>query len=238
MLILLIIVSCQTAREGNTKVAGNIRGVPGELMKLVEVGPSNSVVIDSVIIGKSGDFSFHLNLKEPGLYLLSLPPNNILIFELRPGDTVGIKSGGISHLEDVIITGSPSSSDMKKFFNATFRNRRVYDSLQSSLLSHQGDPDFAGFSKKLDESLKPVWENQHTLETEYVNRHLNSLTSLLILNQGIGTSPVLTFHNDSVYFLKIDSSLGRSFPGNKHAVFHHNRIIREREMEAVKKQTR
>ena len=238
MLILLIIISCRTGREGNTKVAGKIRGVPGELLKLVEVGTSNSVTIDSVIIGKSGDFAFHLNLGEPGLYLLSLPPNNILIFELRPGDTVGIKSEEISHFEDAMITGSASSSDMEKFFNTTFRNRRVYDSLQNSLLSHQADPDFAGFSKKLDELLKPVWENQHALETEYIDRHLNSLTSLLVLNQGIGTSPVLTFQNDSVYFLKIDSSLGRSFPGNKHAVFHHNRILKEREMEAMKKQTR
>lgn len=238
LLMFVFMVSCHMARVGNTRVGGNINGASGKLLKLEEVGPSNSVAIDSVIPDKSGNFTFQLNLKETGLFLLSLPGNNRLVLELRPGDTVGIISSGASQLENALITGSDCSSDMKQFFDATFSNRKIYDSLQSSLLAHQGDPDFAGFSKKLDESLKPVWENQHALETAYIDRHLNSLTSLLILNQGIGTSPVLTFHNDSNYFLRIDSSLSRTFPGNRHAVFHHNRILREREMESIKKQTR
>jgi len=235
-LLLLIMVSCKTAREGNTGVSGNIGRSPGQLLKLEDLSPVNSLTIDSVILDEQGNFSFRLEEKEPGLYVLGLPGKHRLVLELRPGDTVSVTAPDGSKLEDAVITGSPASSEMKQFFEFTGRNRRIYDSLQGSLLTHQDDPGFAELSKELDESLKPVWEAQRALETSYIDRHLNSLTSLLILNQGLGTSPVLTFHTDSVYFLKLDSSLSRACPGNKHAVFHHNRIIRERELEAVKKQ--
>ena len=235
LLILLLMVSCRLARESNTSVGGNIGRASGRLLKLEEVGPGNSITLDSVILDESGNFTFRFVLKETGLYLLSLTGNNRLVLELRPGDTLRITSSDGSKLQDAMITGSVSSSDMKQFFDTTFRNRKIYNSLQSSLIIHQDDPDFAELSKKLDESLKPIWENQRALETAYLERHLNSLTSLLILNQGIGTSPILTFHTDSVYFLKLDSSLGRAFPGNKHAVFHHNRILQERALESMKK---
>ncbi|MEI8007144.1 MAG: DUF4369 domain-containing protein [Bacteroidota bacterium] len=236
--LLLGLVSCHTAREGNTTVGGNIGRASGQMLKLEDLSPVNSLTFDSVIIGEPGNFDFRFNAKEPGLYLLGFSGKNRLLLELRPGDTVRVKAADGSNLEDAVITGSPASSDMKKFFGLTAGNRRIYDSLQGSLLSHQDDPGFAELSRNLDESLKPIWENQRALETSYVDSHLNSLTSLLVLNQGIGTSPVLTFQNDSVYFMKIDSSLSKSFPGNKHVVFHHNRVLRERELEAMKKQTR
>jgi len=238
LLILLLMVSCRLAREGNTSVNGSIGRSSGRLLKLEDVGPVNSVTLDSAILDEKGNFVFHFISKETGLYLLSLPGNYRLMLELRPGDTVRIKSSDGSQLEESSITGSASSADMKQFFGLTSRNRKIYDSLQCSLLTHQDDPDFAKLSKKVDESLKPVWEDQIALETSYINRHLNSLTSLLILNQGLGTSPVLTFHTDSLYFLKLDSSLSKAFPGNKHVVFHHNRILQERALESIKKQSK
>ncbi|MCX6286519.1 MAG: hypothetical protein NTY96_05345 [Bacteroidetes bacterium] len=238
VLFLLIMVSCHTDREGNTGVSGNIGRASGQMLKLEDVSPVNYLTLDSVMLGEPGNFAFSFDSKEPGLYLLGLAGKYRLVLELRPRDKVRVTASDGSKLQDAVIKGSPSSSDMKQFFEATGRNRRIYDSLQGSLLTHQDDPGFAELSKKLDESLKPVWENQRSLETSYIDRHLNSLTSLLILNQGIGTNPVLTFHNDSVYFLKLDSSLSKAFPGSKHAVFHHNRILREREMEAMKQRSK
>lgn len=235
---MLAVVSCHTVREGNTGVCGNIGRASGRLLKLKEVSPANSLTLDSVILGEQGNFAFRVVLKETGLYLLGLEDKYRLVLELKPGDEVRVTASGGSGLLDAVISGSPASSDMMEFFKSTGKNRRIYDSLQGSLLMYQDDPEFAELSKQLDESLKPVWDHQRTLETSYIDNHLNSLTSLLILNQGIGTSPVLTFLNDSVYFLKLDSSLGKAFPGNKHVVFHHNRIVKEREMEAMKKQTR
>ena len=237
LLFLLLMLSCNTARKGNTSVSGNIGRAPGLMLKLEEVSPVNSLTIDSVILGETGNFAFRFDSRENGLYFLDLDGKYRLVLEISPGDTIRVTASGGSNLRNAVISGSPGSSDMKQFFDATNRNRRIYDSLQSSLLLHQDEPGFAELSRKLDESLKPIWENQRSLETSYIDNHLNSLTSLLILNQGIGTSPVLTFRTDSVYFLKLDSALSKAFPGNKHAVFHHNRIAKEREMEAMKKHT-
>jgi hypothetical protein len=237
VLLLLALVSCQTSKKGNTEVSGNIGRSSGRVLKLEDISPVSSLVTDSVTLGEVGNFDFSFNIKETGLYLLGVSGKYRLVLEISPGDMVSVSAPDGSMLKDAVISGSPASCDLKKFFDLTDRNRRIYDSLRHSLVNHQEDQDFAELSKKLDESLKPVWESQRALETGYIDGHLNSLTSLLVLNQGIGTSPVLTFQTDSVYFLKLDSSLNKAFPGNKHSVYHHNRILREREMEAMKKQT-
>ena len=238
LMLLLLTVSCSKKTQGISNISGRITDAPGQLLKLQELGMQESKTIDSVILDSKGDFSFSIFSKPTGLYLLSLPHVQLLVVELNKGDSVKVNSSLKSFPFGASFSASDNSRDLLDFFNITNGNRKIYDSLESTLLTHQYDPDFALLSRKLDESLKPLWEKQRELEITYIDRHLSSLTALLILNQGLGSSPVLTFKDDSVYFLKLDSSLSRAFPGNMHAVFHHKRIIQEREMAAMKKNYR
>jgi hypothetical protein len=238
LLLPVCIGSCNPARQGNTTVSGCISNASGKLLRLEEVDPEKVSPLDSVILGGSGDFTFNIASKEAGIYLLALPKPLKLILEIRPGDQVRISCAEESYPLGAEISGSGNSSDMMEFFRMTALNRMIYDSLQNVLLSHQGEPDFDELSKKLDESLEPVWERQRALEISYIGKHLQSLTSLLILNQGIGVSPVMSFQFDSVYFVRLDSALNKEFPGNRHTVFHHNRIIQERETQAMQRQSR
>jgi len=234
----LLICSCSQGKKGNVILSGRIADAGGQKLLLQDLDMQFSKTVDSVTLDPEGNYSFNIRLKEPGLYLLSLPKLQPLVLELKPGDSIGISSVSTSFPSGARLTGSADSRDLLEFFNTTNSNRKIYDSLENVLLVHQDEPGFAILTNKLDESLKPLWEKQRELEINYIERHLNSLTSLLILNQGLGVSPVLTFKNDSVYFLKLDSSLNKAFPGNKHVVFHIKRIIQEREVETMKQRSK
>jgi hypothetical protein len=185
-----------------------------------------------------GKFSFKVLSDETGLYLLGISKLTPLVLEVSPGNSVRISGSVINFPADVIISGSDNSLDLLGFLNASAVNRKKFDSLENILISRQDDPGFAELTRELDESLKPVWDSQRTLEIKYIDEHPNSLTSLLVLNHGLSVSPLLTFKDDSVYFLRLDSSLNKAFPGNKHAGFHHKRIIQEREVETLKKRSK
>ena len=234
LISLLISSSCSEKKKGNTNISGTITNASGQLLMLQELGVQNSTTLDSLTLDTTGVFSFTLQLQEAGLYLLSLPRHSPLVLEVMPGSFVKILGSCKSFPSDVVISGSDNSLALSGFFISTNENRIIYDSLENVLMTHQEDPDFAVLSNKLDESLRPVWEGQKKLETDYITRHPNSLTSLLVLNQGLGVNPLLIYKNDSVYFIRLDSSLNKAFPGNKHALFHHDRIIQERAINAMK----
>jgi hypothetical protein len=59
----------------------------------------------------------------------------------------------------------------------------------------------------------------------FIDNHPASLASLIVLNYAFGMSPVLSPDEDSAYYQKLDSTLSRQFPGNKHVKFHHRRIM-------------
>lgn len=235
---LLIIVmagaACSHDRHGRTVINGLISGIPGSPVKFFELGPEHTVRLDSLSLDADGRFTIKLDSGETGLYLLRTTKPTPLVLELKPGESVWISGPGLNFPEDIIIKGSPGSIDLLDFFKASLANSKKFDSLEHLLVSHQDEPGFAELSRKLDESLKPLWEKQKDLEINYIRNHPGSLTSLLVLNHGLGVSPLLTYRDDSVYFLKLDSSLGQAFPGNKHVVFHHKRIIQAREIEAIK----
>jgi len=233
-IIVMAGASCSRDRHGRTVISGMITGIPGSPVKFLELGPEHTVKLDSLALDADGRFILKLDSGETGLYLLRTTRPTPLVLELSPGESVWISGPGLNFPEDIIIQGSPGSIDLLDFFKASSVNSKKFDSLEHLLVSHQDEPGFAELSRKLDESLKPLWDKQKDLEINYIRKHPSSLTSLLVLNHGLGVSPLLTFRDDSVYFLKLDSSLGKAFPGNKHVVFHHNRIIQAREIEAIK----
>jgi len=237
-LILLSISSCSVKKNSNATISGMISEAPGQTLVLQELDLENSTALDSVTLNGEGKFSFSVQVKKTGLYMLRLPKLAPLVLEVNPGDSIKILGSFKFFPGDVTIEGSGNSLDLLGFLNASDQNEKKFDSLEILLISHQEDPDFAKLSDKLDELLKPLWENQRALEITYIEDHPASLTSLLALNHGLSTSPLLTFEDDSIYFLKLDSSLNKAFPGNKHVDFHHKRIIQARELQGMKRHSK
>jgi hypothetical protein len=58
----------------------------------------------------------------------------------------------------------------------------------------------------------------------FINKYSSSLASLIVLNRKFGPNAVFKEDIDLGYFLKIDSGLMKTYPGNKHAIDHHIRV--------------
>jgi len=180
-----------------------------------------------VILDESGNFTSDSFLKETGLYLLSLTGNNRLVLELRPGDTLRILLTTDQNFRMPWLQIGQQQPTWSSSLIRPSGTGKIYNSLQSSLITHQDDLDFAELFKEAGWIPQPIWKISVLLKTAYFRAALNSLTSLLILNQGIGTSPILTFHTDSVYFLKLWQFPWQGIPRQQACCFHHNRILQE-----------
>jgi hypothetical protein len=101
----------------------------------------------------------------------------------------------------------------------------MVDSLDMLLAERQDSSDYYNLTQKLDTSFREIWENQRALETTFINNHSGSLASLVVLNYAFGMSPVLNMDEDFRYYQALDSTLSISFPGNKHVLFHHQRVM-------------
>ncbi len=243
-IMILLFCSCSQQKTCNTIISGRIqdagsrmqdagarmRDAGSRMLLLQELGLDRSTNIDSVILNNEGKFLFRLSSDSTRMYLLRLTEHAPLVLEIVPGDSVKVVGAFSSFPEDVTISGSLNSSDLQGFFKVSAKNKVSFDSIQNILISRQDDPDFAKLTSTLDELARPIWERQKTLEKDYIDKHPASLTSLLVLNHALSLSPVLKFDEDSLYFLRLDSSLNHAFPGNKHAEFHHKRIIQAREL--------
>ena len=70
----------------------------------------------------------------------------------------------------------------------------------------------------------------------FINKNSNSLASLIVLNYSFGMNPVLSPEKDFAYYQKLESTLFRKFPENKHVKFHHQRVLELQRKASIRRQ--
>ena len=100
------------------------------------------------------------------------------------------------------------------------------DSLTDLLHKHQYDDDYYQLTLAFDDIFGKIWEDQKTYERNFIDQHPGSLATLLVLNYAFGPRPVLSEEDDWAYYKKVDSTLMKKFPTNKHVLYHHKRIVK------------
>jgi hypothetical protein len=226
---LIIMVSCSSGKHGHTVVSGVMTDAARQKVVLSELGTGASKALDSADVDALGRFEFHLEPKASGLYLLGFRNKTQLVLEIKPGDSVKITGSISSFPASAEISGSQNSRELLEFLRITSANKKTIDSLRLVLERRSGEPGFAELSKLIDQGAQSVFRKQWETQLMFIDTHFTSLTSLIALNQVLAATPVMTFERDSIIFIKLDSALGKSFPGNPHVDFHHNRILKARE---------
>ena len=92
------------------------------------------------------------------------------------------------------------------------------------LHTHQYSSDYYKITISFDTLFQDIWQDQRKFEKNFIDNNISSLSSLVVLNYAFGPRPVLSEDEDFGYYLKVDSSLMKSFPLNKHVIYHHKRI--------------
>ncbi|MEI6158049.1 MAG: hypothetical protein WCP87_06770, partial [Atribacterota bacterium] len=157
----------------------------------------------------------------------------------RPGDAINLTGSLISFPENITVKGPEETLFLEDFFRFTRQNEKKVDSLENLLVENQESEGYYQLTQKIDSAFRKIWESQHGYEKNFIDRHPSSLISLIVLNYAFGLNTVLSPVDDSLYYQRLDSTLVNMYPGNKHAVYHHERMAdfrREQEMKKGKKE--
>ncbi|MEI7500183.1 MAG: hypothetical protein WCK84_07005 [Bacteroidota bacterium] len=223
--ILFLFSSCQHPAGNLAKVNANFIENEGLKITLQELDTREIHSIDSVILDKSGKFSFTPRLNETGFWLLKVPSGKILVILLHPGDQVELTGSARDFPDNIIFKGPEEAMWLNDFFHFTRSSEREVDSLEMILAGRQDSSDYYRLVQKLDTSFSRIWERQRLYEMAFINKHPESLASLIVLNYAFGLSTVLSLEEDFEYFSKVDSALMKNYPDNKHVKFHHQRVL-------------
>jgi hypothetical protein len=235
MMFMFILVSCANNEKKDSffTINGQFNNSSGNKILLQELDLQDIKTVDSAWFDPQGKFRLTYELADQGFYLLKLPDGRFITLLLNRGENLTI-SGDIKRFpREYSLTGSNGSRLLKEFYDHTGRNKDKGDSLMDVLRTHQYSDDYFQLTLSFDTLFQNIWQDQKKFEKNFIDRNINSLSSLLVLNYSFGPRPVLSEDEDFSYYFKVDSSLMKAFPLNKHVIYHHKRIAEyQRQKEA------
>ncbi|MEI7896987.1 MAG: DUF4369 domain-containing protein [bacterium] len=237
LLILTLMISCKNRVSETAVINGNFTDATALKLILQEMDTREIHTVDSIILDKSGKFTFQPDVKEPGFWLLKSRTGKILVMIIHPGDKIELSGNAEDFPDHITLKGPEESMMLNDFFFRTRLNELKVDSLEMLLVERQDSSDYFQLTQKLDTSFRQIWESQRTLEKAFIDGHPASLASLVVLNYAFGMSPVLSPEEDFNYYHTLDSALSIKYPHNKHVKHHHERVI-EAELQMKSKKLR
>jgi len=236
--LILLLTACTARKSEIAVISGKIGHAFGEKLMLQELDTREIHNLDSTTLGADGQFSFQLAPREPGFYLLKAKEGKVLAILLDKGDTVTLGGDFTGFPDHIRFQGKPEAQILHDFFTFTRKNEKEVDSLELMLSDQQDSSGYYKLTLSLDTAFQKIWYKQKTFEEDFLTAHPNSLASLIVLNYSFGMSPVLSPEEDFRFYLELDSTLSKAYPGNKHVVYHHQRVLeyqRQKELKRIEK---
>jgi hypothetical protein len=223
LFLLLFGFSCNHGQHGGFTIRGQFSNASGQKVVLCEMGVKEVVALDSANISKEGNVSFSHPLDQPGFYLLIFPDGRRITLVMKSGEDLQISGNLNDPAGDLRYSGSEETVLLQDFFRANLKNKARIDSVKRKLLSREGSEDFLKFGMTADSLFFRISGDQKKLEKDFIDRHPDALSSLIVLNYSFGPKPVLTLEEDLPYYRKL-TGLHRIYPENKHVIYHLERV--------------
>jgi len=223
ILSVLVISSCKNKQKEGFTVTGKIPEIAGKMILLKELDPKETIRLDSVKAGSSGEFTLQEKTGEAGFYLLQFPDHRDIVLCMEKGESLEFEGIMRDFPANMNMTGSPETILLRTFYAQSLNNKKKVDALKESLRAAEGTPGFYKLSQSADSAYRKIAETQKALEKEFIDKHTESLACLLVLNFALSGAPVLTMDEDLDYYKKL-TALSARYPTNKHVIFHQKRI--------------
>ena len=215
LLIPIFIVGCNKIET--LKIQGNIPNPEGKYLVLERIEINTPVPVDSVKIGRSGQFKFKIPAVEADFYQLSLSKGNFVSLLAMPGENISLKFNEkilSSHYE---VTGSEGSNLVKQLDIQLRQTLHKMDSITVVYTKNMESPGFDSLSVILNESYNKLMLNQRKFLIGFILNHLNSLASIKALYQKYNPETyVLNDIKDYQYLKLVTDTLSVYYPDSKH----------------------
>jgi len=238
VVLCLILFGCNRQHKDSAIIEGKFQNCADEKITLLELNTKSVIRLDSLVLDAGGQFRFNLKPEEPGFYMLQSKQGKVMVLYIDRGDTITLTGDFISFPDRIKLKGPDEAERLETFFIFTRKNERKIDSLETLLIDKQDSSGFYPLTLQIDTAFLKIWNSQRDFEKTFIDRNPGSLVSLVVLNYAFGLSTLLSPYEDSAYFRKLDSTLMKIYPENKHVQYHHQRILefqREQEIKKSKK---
>lgn len=193
-------------KETNCTVSGELKNGAGVAMIFEKLTTTKVEFLDTIILGKKGDFEFETLIPEPGFYRIRIADRNVLNLILSPNDAANI-TADVSSLEMTAkVTGSEESVRLRKLNDYMFSIKSEIDSIGSALRDHQAAQNTVEFNKAMEYRASIMGKIDEYTKA-YIDEKPGSLASLAAVGR-------LNIDNDMAYFEKVVSGIEAISPNN------------------------
>jgi len=175
---LILLIGCS---EGGVVIKGNLLNAEGETAVIEKLSSASTTPIDSVEIGKDGEFKLNIAaLTEAGFYRLRINANNFIILLLEEGENIEISGNALDFYKSYVINGSEGSASLQSLDQTLRRNFEKTDSLRKVFQSHQqaGISNMDSVTQAIDAVYQQMQQEKRSFVLEFIDEHPNSLASL------------------------------------------------------------
>lgn len=225
VLIALTIVGCTRKLDDGIQISGTISGTEVRIVSLFELGVSDSKELDVKKLPTNGKFSFEITATEEGLYFLSADNGDFIVLILQPGDNVKVAAEGWNISQTYSVEGSPESELLAEYRKGYYLNLNKMAELNRTLFQSQSEDNYAEVHAVVSKELEDLFQAQYELARSFITNNSTSMASLLVLNDKFGTRYLFSDIKDLDLLEIVDKGLMKSYPGNKHAIAHHQRVL-------------
>lgn len=226
LIALLLLFACnQPKKPDGLTINGHFSNASGKKIYLAELQPDGITNLDSITLDTKGTFQFARKPAEPGFYLVKTQSGENILLLLNPTETVTLQADFAKNPFDYEVSGSQGSTLLKDFYTQTFTRLSKADSLANILRKMQGSPEFYQMSVQFDPLFLRIIHDQKSFEKSFIEQHDTSLASIIVLNYKFGVLPILSIEEDLGVYLRLDSTLLKKYPQNKHVLALHQAIV-------------
>lgn len=224
LLIPLIIAGC---KDKSIKISGKLsKPERGEYLYLSEVKASTIKDVDSVKMENDGKFSFKREIEIPTFFVLKGNSRGFLMMLAEPGEKISVSADFNSLNSPESVSGSPGTQKMLDYNKALKNTIDKLGGLNDVFSQNSDNPDRAKLVNTLDSTAQLYLKEINAYTKKYIDENLNSMVSLVALYQQVNPQVyVLNPVNDIAYFIKVDSTLMKLYPGSEPVKALHDQVL-------------
>ncbi len=212
VLIFLLLTGIGCSRN-NVSIQGTVEDGAGKTISLERLDVNRTTIIDSVSIGKAGNFSIKTFLEEPELFILRYQSGEIVTLLISPGEHINISSKAGSFGKGYSVSGSEESENIRILVENLNHTRSKLDSLEN-VANTITDPE-SSLMNEVRKAYSQTIIDQKRFNIRYLVEHMNSLSSVYALYQKYNEeSLIMGLQSDLPYFNVIADSLEHSHPNS------------------------
>lgn len=214
LFVTTIILGCNK-KENITEIRGNLTNAPNSMVVLMQIIEDNIVKIDSTKTDLEGNFNFNVLHDSDNIYRLNFGNNQFVMLVLKPSQKVDFSANADNVVSTCKISGSPDSERYLLFNKTLYNNYVTLDSLTNVYREIKGTDDYETLKPIIDKSFNEVILGQNLEARNYVKNNINSLSSLLVVNNRFAKRPMLNVANDFELLKALSDSLMSRHPENE-----------------------